>query len=267
MQQNVTSEEKTAASGLAYTLHYSDSSRPLLINISGLDGTGLLFFKQIPALALSYRIVTYRQRDNPPFTYEDLADDVAAIVRNEGEQRATITAESFGGAVALTFALRFPSMVERLVIINSFARYRERIRIKLAARLARWLPFTLVWPVRKIASLIGLLGDDVPRESRRRFFEATRRIKGPAYAERLRMIADLDLEDRLSEIHALTLFIATEKDLLVRSIREARLMAARVADSEVRIIKGAGHACLLGDRVVLADIIAEWKAASAQVSS
>src|SRR5438132_6179069 len=52
----------------------------LLIYIAGLDGTGELFFKQAPALARSYRVVTFRARDDARFTYEDLADDVAAII-------------------------------------------------------------------------------------------------------------------------------------------------------------------------------------------
>src|SRR5947199_5840071 len=83
-----------------------EGSGPLLIYIAGLDGTGELFFKQAPALARSYRVVTFRSRDDSRFTYEDLADDVAAIINDLGESRATILAESFGGGVAFTFALR-----------------------------------------------------------------------------------------------------------------------------------------------------------------
>ena len=89
-------------------LYNVEGSGPLLIFISGLDGTGQLFFKQSPALARSFRVVTYRSRERGQFTYEDLADDVAAIIKDLGEERATIVAESFGGGVALTFALRHP---------------------------------------------------------------------------------------------------------------------------------------------------------------
>lgn len=236
--------------------------RPLLVNIPGLDGTGQLFFKQAPKLDEDYRVVSIRLRDHGRFTYEDLADDVAAIIRQQGEERATITAESFGGGVAFTFALRYPQMVERLIIVNSFPRYRRRIRIKLAAWLSARIPFSLAWPVRKFASLIGLFVDRVAREDRRRFFEATRTIIGEAYARRLQLISELDIEDRLSEITAPTLLIGCKKDLLVRSVREAHLMAARIPHAQVRIFEDAGHACLMGDRVRLASVMKEWIAAS-----
>jgi pimeloyl-ACP methyl ester carboxylesterase len=35
-------------------------------------------------------------------------------------------------------------------------------------------------------------------------------------------------------------------------------MAARMPNAQVRLIPRAGHACLLGNRVRLADILAEW---------
>src|SRR2546423_3753754 len=110
-----------------------EGSGPLLVYVCGLDGTGELFFKQAAQLSQSFRIVTFRQRDEGDFSYEDLAADVAAIIRDIGEPCATLVAESFGGGVALVFALSYPEMVERLVIVNSFPRYRERIRIRLAA--------------------------------------------------------------------------------------------------------------------------------------
>jgi pimeloyl-ACP methyl ester carboxylesterase len=230
----------------------------MLVYIPGLDGTGQLFFKQSPYLDEDYRVVSIRLRDHGRFTYEDLADDVAAAIRQRGEERATVAAESFGGGVALTFALRYPQMVERLVIVNSFPRYRQRARIELGAWLAARIPFSLAWPVRKFASLIGLFVDCVPAEDRRHFFQATRTITGEAYARRLQLIAELDIEDRLSEITAPTLLIGCKKDLLVRSVSEAHLMAARMPHAQVKIFRDAGHACLLGDRVRLADVMKEW---------
>jgi len=124
--------------------YHVEGSGPLLVYVCGLDGTGELFFKQAAWLTDSFRVVTFRQRDDGDFSYEDLADDVAAIIRDTGEQRATLVAESFGGGVALVFALRYPQMVERLVIVNSFPRYRQRLRIRLAAWGAAWLPFMAI---------------------------------------------------------------------------------------------------------------------------
>ena len=70
--------------------HYRvEGSGPLLVYVAGLDGTGLLFFKQARRLARTYRVVTFRSRDHGRFTYEDLADDLAAIIGDLGEREAT----------------------------------------------------------------------------------------------------------------------------------------------------------------------------------
>src|SRR6185436_16266776 len=129
-----------------------EGSGPLLIYIAGLDGTGQLFFKQTPQLTHSYRVVTFRSRDHGQFTYEDLADDIAAIIRELGQHQATILGESFGGTVALNFALRYPQLVSRLVVVNSFPRFRKRFTIRLGAMLASGVTFRLLWPMRRAAS-------------------------------------------------------------------------------------------------------------------
>ncbi|MEK6302284.1 MAG: alpha/beta hydrolase [Acidobacteriota bacterium] len=249
-----------ATSNARVPKYRSEGAGPLLIYFPGLDGTGELFFKQATELSRSYRVVTFRSRDAGRFTYDDLADDAAAIIRDSGGQRATVVAESFGGGVAFAFALRYPAMVERLVIVNSFARFRGRFKIKLGILLASALPFWATSVVRRTANLVALRADGVKAEDRRRFFKAISTVRRDDYTQRLRLIAQLDLEDRLADIHAPTLFIAGEKDLLVPSAREARSMAARMPNATVRLIPRAGHACLLGDRVRLADILAEWTA-------
>lgn len=234
-----------------------EGSGPLLIYIAGLDGTGQLFFKQTPPLTRSYRVVTFRSPDHGRFTYEDLSDDLAAIIRELGQKQATILGESFGGTVALSFALRYPQMVNRLVVINSFPRFRKRFTIRLGAMLASGLPFHLLWPMRRAANILGLLVDGVSREDRRFFWKAIRTVSAEAYARRLQLIAEFNIEDRLSEIQAPALFIAGERDLLIPSVKEAQTMAARIPNATVKIIKGAGHACLMGNRVSLAELLAE----------
>lgn len=242
--------------------HYqTQGAGPLLIYIAGLDGTGELFFKQAPALSSSFRVVTYRSREDEAFTYEDLTDDVARIIRGLGEAKATVLGESFGGTVALSFALRYPEMLERLIVVNSFARFRGRLRIKLAGLLASALPFRALRPARLAASLLGLYIDGVSGDDRHRFLQAFHSVKSDGYARRLKLIAELDLERRLPEIRTPTLFIAGEQDLLISSAREARSMAARMSNAQVIVIPRAGHACLMGDRVRLADILTEWNRA------
>ena len=235
-----------------------EGSGPLLVYIAGLDGTGELFYKQAPALARSYCVAAFRLREHGRFTYDDLTDDVADVIRNAGGSRATIVGESFGGTIAMQFAIRFPQMVERLVVVNSFPRFRPHWKIEIAAAFAPIIPPRLTWLLRRGANTLGLMQDGVGAEDRRRFFQAVRGVKHEAWARRLRLIAELDLENRLPEIQAPALFVAGAEDPLLNSVREARLMASRIPGADVKIIDGAGHACLLGNKVILADLLDEW---------
>lgn len=246
-----------------YTIHGSDASLPLLVYVAGMDGTGELFYKQIPSLTDAFRVVTFRLRQTSDATYEDLTDDIAAILQDlrsktGDECRALVVGESFGGTIALTFALRYPQKLARLVIVNSFPRYRRRLRINLAASLTTLMPTKLIVPFRLASAFLGLTLDSVTRADRRRVIKLLSAIEMKSYARRLQLIRDVDIEDRLAEISAPTLFIATTRDLLVPSVREARRMAARMPKATVKIIKGAGHACLLGNSVLLRDLLADW---------
>lgn len=231
---------------------------PLLVSLPGLDGTGALFYKQVPKLAARYQVALITLPDDRYFTYNDIADKLAVIIGELGHERATVVGESFGGTVALWFALLHPGLVDRLVIVNSFPRFRNRALLWIGLMLAHHTPRGFVWMVRSAGNSVGLLLDGVGRDDRRRFYEAVRPIKLEGYARRLELIRDLDISDRISEIKVPALFIAGARDLLVPSGKEAAAMAARMRNATVRVVPGAGHACLLGDKVSISDLLEEW---------
>jgi pimeloyl-ACP methyl ester carboxylesterase len=230
-------------------------SGPPLVYVPGLDGSGELLFKQTPDLARFFRVVSYRLRETGEFSYQDLTDDLASVIEGACAGRATIVAESFGGTVALSFALRYPSMIERLVIVNSFPRYPGRIRLWLATRLASILPSGLTMIARVIADSLGLIIDRVEPLVRERFVEVIKGVRLEGYRRRLRLIEEFDVEDRLGEIKTPTLLLAGDRDLVVPSVRAARMMSRRMPNATVKVVRGGGHALLLGARLRLADFL------------
>lgn len=53
-----------------------------------------------------------------PLTWDAIADDLAAIVRGLGLDRVVIGGSSFGAGAAVRFALRYPSLVSALLVLN-----------------------------------------------------------------------------------------------------------------------------------------------------
>ena len=54
-----------------------------------------------------------------PMRFETMADDIAALIRSLGFERAAIMGFSLGGGVALRIAIQHPDLVERLVLVST----------------------------------------------------------------------------------------------------------------------------------------------------
>jgi pimeloyl-ACP methyl ester carboxylesterase len=54
-----------------------------------------------------------------PMRFETMADDIAALIRSLGLERAAIMGFSLGGGAALRTAIQQPDVVERLVLVST----------------------------------------------------------------------------------------------------------------------------------------------------
>ena len=70
----------------------------------------------------------------------ELADDIDALRKHLGLKRVTLLAHSFGGTVALTYALRYPENVKRLVLVGTSAVVESQAEVE--KRLSKLLTAT-----------------------------------------------------------------------------------------------------------------------------
>ena len=230
-----------------------------VILVPGLDGTGLLFYRQIPLIARSFRVASYALRDGAT-TMEQLVADLRNIVDAiAGESgRATIVGESFGGALAMSFALTEPDRVAGLLILNSFAHFTPQIRLHAAIAALRAMPWGAMTLVRRLTAH-RLHSRHIHRTELERFMQLTARASRDGYVNRLRILTAYDLRERLADLRPPTLFLAAEQDHLVPAVEQARFMAARVPASVVRVLAGHGHICLISPDIDLGRILTEWR--------
>ena len=229
-----------------------------VVLVSGLDGTGQLFYRQVPLLARTHRVATYALRDSAE-TMERLIADLAQVIDAVAPdaRRATLIGESFGGALALSFALARPEQVDALVILNSFPRFTPQIRLHLAVFGVRALPWGAMGIIRRLTAF-RMHSRHTHRQELRTFMALTASATRAGYLGRLKLLTRYDVRGRLSELRAPTLFLAAEEDHLVPSVAQATYMADRVAGSTVRILAGHGHICLIAPDLDLARILEEW---------
>jgi pimeloyl-ACP methyl ester carboxylesterase len=231
--------------------------KPLALLIPGLDGTGELFRAQLDALKSTHRVCPWSYGPGTGSRLEDLVEKIGAATAAEPPGSVLVIAESFGGLVALSFVLQYADRVNRLILINTFPYYRRRIRIRLARLLTPLLEFS---PARWVKDFVidrTLEREGIPVAARDHYSRTISKVPLEAYRWRLHLIRQADLRPRLGEIRVPTLLLASGRDKLVPSIREARFMASQLGDAQIREFPRAGHALMMTPGFSLADYIRE----------
>ena len=114
---------------LYYEIHGPiDSKRPPLVLLHGGGDTIETSFGHIlPALARTRQIIAFEQQGygrtadvDRPFSFEQSADDTAALLNSLNVDRADLLGFSNGGTIALQVAIRHPRVVRSLVVASAF---------------------------------------------------------------------------------------------------------------------------------------------------
>jgi 3-oxoadipate enol-lactonase len=236
---------------------------PPIVLVPGIDGTGLLFYRQQPLLERRFQTVIFPLPSCDPGSMtietlsEQLADVVVAQSSPDASSGAILLGESFGGALAMHTAIHRPDLVRGLVIVNSFPYLAQRLRLFVAPRLLRVLPWGAMPLVRRYTST-HLHSPHAHRDDIREFLSRARHIDRRSYIRRLEIIRGLDLRDQLHRIEAPTLFLAGDRDRLLPSERLARYMHERVSHSDVSVLEGYGHVCLIDRDLDLLTLVGPW---------
>jgi pimeloyl-ACP methyl ester carboxylesterase len=108
------------------SLYYEEhgSGEPLVLLHGGISA-GEMFGAILPALAAERRVITVDLQGHGgtadvdrPLLPETMADDIAALIRHLGLERADVMGYSLGGIVALRTAIQHPQVVRRLVLVS-----------------------------------------------------------------------------------------------------------------------------------------------------
>ncbi|WP_240809944.1 3-oxoadipate enol-lactonase [Actinomadura sp. WMMA1423] len=206
-------------------------------------GTSMdLWLPQLPELTRAWRVLRY---DLPghggapppggPFTVEDLADGVVALLDGLGVRRAAYAGVSLGGAVGTALALRAPDRVASLVLCCTSPRFGDP---------AAW---------RERAALVRCEGvGPVAAGAAARWFTPAFTGAGPyvamlratdaeAYAGCCDALAEFDATARLGGIGAPTLVVAGAQDGPTPPRGHADRLAAGIPGAALTVVEGAGH--------------------------
>ena len=212
-------------------LHGSNADRRQFAGFMSLFGDGI-------------RVLSPDQRDSPdspcaarPYAMMDHARDLAEFLTERGIDRAHVFGASYGGAVAMSFALMFPGRV-RSLILGATASERSRfhapdlnaVRDKDPAAVKRFMLEAVITP-EAIDADPGLVAE----------IDALLLIREPAsFARRAAAIDDFNVTGRLGEIAAPTLVLCGDHDPIAH-VGEARELAAAIPGARFELLAGSRH--------------------------
>jgi 3-oxoadipate enol-lactonase len=184
--------------------------------------------------------------DRQPFTVEDLADDVAALIEAQADGPVDVIGLSMGGSTAIRLAQRRPDLVGSLVLADTTACYGpDRVaqwtgRAEKAIGVPRHKQVEFQVDRWFSPAFVNAHPDEVRRVSD--IFVAT---DSAAHAAACHAFAGLDAEAGLSGIKAPTLVLVGRDDYATPPAM-AEVLAAGIPNARLEVLEDTRHLSLIG---------------------
>lgn len=239
-------------SGFAHLTHYTASycewgSGPPLILVPGLAGGYELLGPLARHLARHHRVISYQLRGEEDcfalrrsFGLEDLVRDLAEFIAFHQLERPAVMGVSFGGVLALEYAVRYPLGLRSLIVQGAGARFERGLLERIAGHVLTRYPLPSDSPfVNQFFNLLfggrqrpGPLLDFVARHC----WQTDQAVM----AHRFRLVERFDIRERLERVRVPGLVVTGDRDVLV-SPGSHQALCRGIADCRQVRLEKAGH--------------------------
>lgn len=258
---------RLATVDLAYDVSGA-SQHPTLLLVHGFPHDRTLWVPQMHALSAAYQCVAVDLRgfgessSAPPYSMDQYADDLAALLDAIGVRRAVFAGISMGGYVAFAMWRRHAERVNGFVFVDTRA---EADSDTVRARRREWIARVQAHGVSDVSDT--LVADQLGTTTRARHPEleatvlamARRMSDDGAIGALTAAMARPDSSDTLGTITVPTMFVVGDEDTIAPRA-ESEKMQARVPGSRLEVIRGAGHLSNLERPAAFNALVSEWAA-------
>ncbi len=165
---------------------------------------------------------------------EECVDWLREYIQSEGYEGIVLAGHSFGGAIALMYALRYPQGLRGVIIIGSGARLR--VHPMFLAPLEE----AIKGNTQKWHEFVQEMYRSTPEDYKAEIVEKQKAI-GPTVMLNDFLCCDkFDIMDRVHEIKVPTLIICGELDVMT-PVKFANYLGDKITDSRVMVVPQSGH--------------------------
>jgi len=246
---------------LYYELHGPEDGEVVVLS-NGIMMSTAAWAYQTAALAAHMRVLLYDCRgmwrsEHPsgPYSMEQHADDLAALMDALKIEKAHIAGISYGSEISMIFALRYPHKTKTLIIMDGVSQIdpllyhqtlpwlmaAERKDAELLLRTSVHFNYGEDW----IASHAEAIEKSIPRFAQ---------LGMDAMVELMKAFYKLDITDQLGAIKVPTLVVIGEDDL-IKGRKYSDIIVSRIPHAEYAVIPRAGHALCIDKPDVLNSLL------------
>jgi pimeloyl-ACP methyl ester carboxylesterase len=225
---------------------------PPVLLIMGLGLSGGAWWRTVPVLSRSLRVITFDHRGigrsespMPAYTVEAMADDAVCVIDDLGLDSAHVYGFSLGGMVAQQMALRHPRRVRGLVLGATHPGGRRvarpedevvaffRRRLRMQSEEAAWASVPYNYGERCRTTMTDRIAEDIEVRLQNAF--SVRAYRAHLYAASFH-----NTYGRLGRIGAPTLVVHGAEDRMI-PVANAELLADGIPGAQLRILEHCGH--------------------------
>jgi 3-oxoadipate enol-lactonase len=236
---------------LYYELHGPEDGDVIVLS-NGIMMSTAAWGYQTAALSRHLRVLLYDCRgmwrsEHPagPYSMEQHADDLAALLDGLHIDEAHIAGISYGSEISMVFALRYPGRTRSLIVIDGVSQVdpllfaqtlpwriaAERRDAELLLRTSVHYNYSEGW----IAAHQDAIEASIPR------FE---QLDMDTLVELMKSFQNYHITDQLKAIQAPTLVVIGEDDM-IKGRKYSDIIVGQIPQAEYAIIPGSGHALCL----------------------
>lgn len=182
------------------------------------------------------------------YKMEDQIPYLKAFIEHIGLEKVHLTGVSYGGAVAMTFAIMYPEMVKSLTFYNTFpvmdhymeealwlwrlvCEIKDEVKMKRAIYPIFYSRSFYLTNYDKIMRVVNKKTKNLPEH----YFDSLSRL--------IESISGFNILDRLGEITAPTLVCSSDEDIVAPPYYQ-KLICEKIKHADFLELKGTGHAAV-----------------------
>ena len=256
---------KLKTNGIELYFERTGKGEPIVFSGAWLDDLSI-WEAQVKHFSKKHSVVTYDQRGHGKsdkaktgqgnYSVQALANDLNALIQKLNVKKPVVVGFSWGGMVALRFAIEHPSEVSKLVLVGTCARMKPPTAAKFLKVIGRLIP------KKTFYRMLGRYRFYKPSEQvANAWLERALKVdKAVAFESWSEWAENCDLRDQVSKIQVPTLIIVGEKDELF--LETCRYLNENIKGSQLKIVLGSGHTVSVEKPQEFSQILEEFLAAS-----